>query len=123
MMRLALFAALLGGLCAATPVAAQDSAASGTGAVLRILDKLNGRVEEVTLRNGAWGRLGRITVAVEDCRYPADNPTGDAYVAIQVTETSSDTPVFEGWIIASSPALHAMDHPRYDVWAMRCTTS
>jgi len=25
-------------------------------------------------------------------------------------------------MIASSPALNALDHPRYDVWVMRCTT-
>ncbi|MGB0439332.1 MAG: DUF2155 domain-containing protein [Paracoccaceae bacterium] len=32
-------------------------------------------------------------------------------------------PVFEGWIIASSPALNAMDHARYDVWVLRCNTA
>ncbi|MEO0381372.1 MAG: DUF2155 domain-containing protein, partial [Pseudomonadota bacterium] len=27
------------------------------------------------------------------------------------------------WMIASAPALSAMEHARYDVWVMRCTTS
>jgi hypothetical protein len=31
-----------------------------------------------------------------------------------------ETALFEGWLIASAPALNAMDHPRYDVWALRC---
>ncbi|MDA9980314.1 DUF2155 domain-containing protein, partial [Yoonia sp.] len=30
---------------------------------------------------------------------------------------------FAGWMLASAPALNAMDHPRYDVWALRCITS
>jgi len=33
-----------------------------------------------------------------------------------------DKPVFKGWMIASSPALNALDHPRYDVWVLRCIT-
>ena len=30
---------------------------------------------------------------------------------------------FAGWMIADSPALNALDHPRYDVWVLRCITS
>jgi hypothetical protein len=26
-------------------------------------------------------------------------------------------------MVASSPALSALDHPRYDVWVMRCSSS
>jgi hypothetical protein len=29
-------------------------------------------------------------------------------------------PVFSGWMVASSPALSALDHPRYDVWVLNC---
>jgi hypothetical protein len=39
-----------------------------------------------------------------------------------VLDSLNDTPVFSGWMIASSPALNAMDHPRYDVWLLRCQT-
>ena len=28
--------------------------------------------------------------------------------------------IFDGWMIASSPALNPLDHSRYDVWALRC---
>ena len=27
---------------------------------------------------------------------------------------------FRGWMIASSPALMALDHARYDIWLIRC---
>ena len=30
--------------------------------------------------------------------------------------------LFDGWMIASSPALNALDHPRYDVWVIGCDT-
>jgi hypothetical protein len=32
-------------------------------------------------------------------------------------------PVFQGWLIGSAPALHALDHPRYDVWVLRCNNA
>ena len=27
---------------------------------------------------------------------------------------------FYGWMFASSPALSALDHPRYDIWVLKC---
>ena len=35
-------------------------------------------------------------------------------------EETSETPLFSGWMLASSPALSALDHPRYDVWVLSC---
>ena len=31
--------------------------------------------------------------------------------------------IFKGWMFASSPALSALDHPRYDVWVLSCSSS
>ncbi|MEC8294787.1 MAG: DUF2155 domain-containing protein, partial [Pseudomonadota bacterium] len=30
--------------------------------------------------------------------------------------------MFRGWMMASAPALNALDHARYDVWPLRCNT-
>ena len=30
---------------------------------------------------------------------------------------------WRGWMLADSPALSALDHPRYDLWLISCTTS
>ena len=45
-------------------------------------------------------------------------PEAEAHLTI--VDASAPQPVFDGWMIASSPALSALDHPRYDVWVMRC---
>lgn len=92
-------------------------------AVVRALDKLTGQVEDLELTQGRTVRFGNIDVALGDCRYPVDNPTSDAYAYLVVQEAVSDTPSFQGWMIASSPALNAMDHARYDIWVLRCATS
>lgn len=97
--------------------------AAAQGAVLRGLDKVSGNVVDMDLGLGEEARLGRLTVSLTECRYPAENPSGDAYAFVRVTADGMDGPAFEGWMIASSPALSALDHPRYDVWVIRCNSA
>lgn len=97
-------------------------AATAPGAVLRLLDKTVGAVTDVELRQGETAQVGALSVTLAECRYPSDNPAGDAFAHLAVHYRDAATPVFDGWMIASSPALNALDHPRYDVWVLRCTT-
>lgn len=107
----------------AAPLAAQEAVNSGAGAVLRALDKLNAKVSDFTILNGATQAMGLIEITLNDCRYPQGNPSGDAYAFLTIREAGVPEPVFRGWMVASSPALNPLDHARYDVWVMRCTTS
>lgn len=104
-------------------VAAQDEATSGSGAVLRGLDKVNGQTVDVELRSGGTVAVFGLEVSLADCRYPTDNPTGDAFAFLTIREEGRAELWFEGWMIASSPALSALDHSRFDVWVLRCITS
>ncbi len=101
----------------------REEVSTGTGAVLRALDKLNAKVSDVTLANGEHTASGRIDIELRECRYPTGDPSGNAYAFLTVREAGVPEPVFRGWMIAASPALNPMDHPRYDVWVLRCTTS
>ncbi|WP_170545241.1 DUF2155 domain-containing protein [Ruegeria arenilitoris] len=118
MKRFALIAALL----AATGVMAQQKAQSGPGAILRGLDKVNGQTVDVEMRNGETTAIFGLDVALGDCRYPAENPTGDAFAYLTIWEKGKSDELFDGWMIATSPALNALDHARYDVWVIRCMT-
>ncbi|MFT7108245.1 MAG: hypothetical protein ACJAVT_002780 [Yoonia sp.] len=95
----------------------------GVGAELRILDKLTGAVNDLSLQQGETAQLGFLSVGLVECRYPVDNPFGDAFAYLQVQDSKENIDLFLGWMLASAPALNAMDHPRYDVWALRCITS
>lgn len=110
-------------LCQAVPGVAQQDALSGKGAVLRGLDKVNGQTVDVQLQNGGRAEVFGLTVDLADCRYPAENPTGDAFAFLTVLETGKASVQFQGWMVASSPALNALDHSRYDVWVLRCVIS
>ncbi|NBB97632.1 MAG: DUF2155 domain-containing protein [Alphaproteobacteria bacterium] len=96
---------------------------TGNGAVLRGLDKVAGTSRDMRLTNGASDMIGHLRVTLTECRYPDDNPAGEAYAWIEVQDTRADTQLFAGWMIASSPALSALDHARYDLWVLSCMTS
>lgn len=92
------------------------------GAKLRGLDEVSGTITDLTVRNGDQVAFGDMKITVSDCRVPTDNPSADAFAHLSVTGTDGKG-IFDGWMIASSPALSAMDHPRYDVWVLSCINS
>ncbi len=110
-------------LALALPAQAQEAGPEFTdssGASLRFLDKLTSETGDVTLSRGQSAKFGRLLVQLDSCRYPTDNPASDAEAHLTILEDSSRTPLFSGWMLASSPALSALDHPRYDVWVLSC---
>ncbi|WP_322895109.1 MULTISPECIES: DUF2155 domain-containing protein [unclassified Yoonia] len=108
-------------LLIAAPLAAQQ-VMSGSGAEIRLLDRLTGAVTDLTMNSGQSENVGALSITLTDCRYPAENLAGEAYASLLIHFRESVTPIFSGWMLASSPALNALDHPRYDVWVLRCTT-
>ena len=104
------------------PLTAQQ-AETARGGILRVLDKITGQVTDLELANGQTERGGLRTITLEECRYPANNPSGDAYEMLTILYRGNPTPVFRGWMIASEPSLNALEHQRYDVWPLRCITS
>lgn len=110
-------------ILAAMPLGAQQKTELGSGAVLRGLDKLTGRTQDIELSAGSVTKFGRLTIVLTECRYPTGNRAGDAFAGLDVREDGQVDPIFRGWMMASSPALSAMDHSQYDLWVIRCTTS
>lgn len=118
MLRLALCLML-----AAAPLAAQQRATLAYGGTVRVLDKTTGRTQDLSMRNGQTADLGLMQLRLDECRHPVNNPSGDAFAKLIVTYGAEHREVFRGWMIASAPGLSAMDHPRFDVWVLRCNTS
>ena len=90
------------------------------GALLRVLDKMSGTATNFDLAVGQAQTAGRLTVQLDECRYPSDLPNGEAYAHLTIRDSDLAAPAFKGWMVASSPALSALDNPRYDVWVLRC---
>lgn len=103
-------------------LAAAETQREAPGAELRWLDKVSGETADVELSRGQSAVWGRLTIQLDSCRYPPDNPAGEAFAHLTIRDSLAQAPVFAGWMVASSPALSALDHPRYDVWVLRCLT-
>jgi hypothetical protein len=70
---------------------------------------LTGETADIELALGQKAVSGRLTIRLDACRYPADNPASDAQAHLTIMDTGIAEPVFEGWMVASSPALSALD--------------
>jgi hypothetical protein len=94
-------------------------------AVIRALDKMTARVEEMELPIGRMTQFGSLAIVARTCRVtlPEETPPESA-AYLEISEfkpgASQYTPVFNGWMFASSPALSAMEHPVYDIWVTGC---
>ena len=114
----------------AAPVAAQQqgqivnerSTVAARQVSLRGLDTLSGTTRDLELAVGDTLRYGHLEVTAEACRVPETDPEGDAYAFLRIRDVREDAPRFAGWMFASSPALSALDHPRYDVWVLSCSS-
>lgn len=92
---------------------------------VRQLDKMTGQTETYDVDVGQTVRVARLEVRLDACRAPEDGASHGtmAFLKIWDTKVPDADPVFSGWMFAESPALSALDHPRYDLWVIKCTTS
>jgi hypothetical protein len=88
---------------------------------LRGLDTLDGTTQDIDLGAGETVTYRHLEITAETCRVPANDPEGDAWALLSIKDVREDAPRFAGWMFASSPALSALDHPRYDVWVLSCS--
>ena len=101
-------------------ISAQEKTNIADGALLRGLDKVSGEVVDFGLKSGDTFILWKLDIKLSECRYPINNPVGDAFAHLTISQGKSESDLFRGWMIASSPALNPLEHARYDVWVLRC---
>lgn len=92
------------------------------GAVLRGLDRINGDTTDFEIGTGDTFQYQRLKIDLVECRYPEGQKNTEGFAYLKIRDIFDEEDVFEGWMFASSPALSAMDHARYDVWVIRCNT-
>ncbi len=99
----------------------------GAVAVLRGLDKISARVTVVDAPIGKPVMFGRLKIIADYCHKqpPELPPEVTAFLRIDDTRITDPTKsrIFSGWMYASTPALHAVEHPVYDVWLVDCKSS
>ena len=102
-------------------------------AVLQVADKVTAETLRFEARVGEPVRYKGLVVTVHACEGTAadeDQPDSVAHLAIGSAPPAvagrAPPParqVFRGWMFASSPSLHPLESPGYDVWLIACKTS
>ena len=92
------------------------------------LDKITAKVTEFDVALDKSRMFGNLRVTARAChtRPPVEPPETLAFVEIEEIYIDKENPpkrIFTGWMYASSPALHALEHPVYDVWLISCKRS
>jgi len=93
-------------------------------AILGILNKRNGIVQNVALHPGQSARWKDVIVRLRACEAAApweeEKLTG-AFVQVDVRESDRRWHrAFSGWLYKESPSLNVVEHPVYDVWPKSC---
>ena len=94
-------------------------------AVFSGLDKITGRIISFDAAIGETVQFGALQVTARACytRPPTEATNTDAFVEVdEVTLQGEIKRIFTGWMFASSPGLHAVEHPIYDVWLTDCAS-
>ena len=92
-------------------------------AVFSGLDKITGRTITFDVAINETVQFGALQVTPRACysRPPTETPRTDAFVSVdEVTLQGEVRRIFNGWMFAASPGLHAVEHPIYDVWLSDC---
>ena len=91
-------------------------------AFLRGLDKMAGKSTDLEININNDIIFGSLKIKLNECRYPSDNPTGDGFAHLKIDNLLTGNREFQGWMVASSPALMSLDNTRYDIWLIKCKT-
>lgn len=112
-----------------TPAAPQRRARYDV-AVLQALDKVTAESMRFEARVGQPVRYKTLVFTVKACERAAPDEAFDDSIAYVTIDSQprvapggaalAPKQAFKGWMYASSPGLHPLEHPVYDAWLITC---
>ena len=91
---------------------------------LTALDKITAKTSSIRLAVGDKKFFGSLEIQALKCQLSESSGTSDTVAYLQVkdlsTKDNNQVFLFNGWTFASSPTLHSIDHPIYDLWITSC---
>ena len=89
-----------------------------------LLHKVTAKVRDIKLRAGEEVTIGALTLTMQDCisTPPEEPPETKSFLQVSEFKNGADRSLFSGWMFASSPGIHALEHAVYDLWPLSCKT-
>ena len=103
--------------------AAQADKIKHPAAVFAGLDKITGRIIAFDVAIDETVQFGSLQITPRVCysRPATEAPLTVSFVEVdELLEDKKFKRIFSGWMFASSPGLHGVEHPVYDVWLTDC---
>ncbi len=92
-------------------------------AIFAALDKVTARISKLEVPLDQTVQFGALKLTARSCftRPPTEAPKTTAFVEVQeIKLDGTEQQIFNGWMFAQSPGLHAVEHPVFDVWLTDC---
>ena len=91
---------------------------------LTALDKITAKTTAIRLGVGEKKFFASLEIKALKCQLSENNDSIDTVAYLQVKDLSAKDNnqvfLFNGWAFVSSPTLHSIDHPLYDLWITSC---
>ena len=91
---------------------------------LKALDKITAKTTAIRLGVGEKKFFASLEIKALKCQLSENNDPIDTVAYLQVKDLSAKDNnqvfLFNGWAFVSSPTLHSIDHPLYDLWITSC---
>ncbi len=94
---------------------------SSTGNV-QLLNKNTAKVEKIFLQVKKPAIINNLEITLHKCWQAPEYQKPESKMLLEVSEIYQDkkTPIFFGWLFASSPSVSSLEHPIYDLVALNC---
>ena len=88
------------------------------------LDKITAKTTAIRLGVGEKKFFASLEIKALKCLLSENSDSIDTVAYLQVKDLSAKDNnqvfLFNGWAFVSSPTLHSIDHPLYDLWVTSC---
>lgn len=93
---------------------------------MQAMDKITGHVNVINVPVNGMVKFGSLSIVVRSCQTRPVEEAPENFAFVDITDKSlkgEEINVFKGWMLSSSPATNALEHPIYDVWLLQCLNS
>ncbi len=90
---------------------------------MQAMDKITGHVNVINVPVNGMVNFGSLSIVVRSCQTRPVEEAPENFAFVDITDKSlkgEEVNVFKGWMLSSSPATNALEHPIYDVWLLQC---
>ena len=90
---------------------------------IQILDKVTSKVEEINIRTNNSIQFGSLVIEILTCYKNPPEEIPEDFVLLKIFDeinNLSNSLIYQGWMISSSPSITPLEHPIYDLWLKDC---